>query len=142
MVLDVTSIIERMKFAAETKSDSELARILEITPQAIYKFRKLGRLPAELVVNFAFSAELSLDWLITGNGTMMAEDVALLGKIDGELLETVIELVEELLESKGEKATPKQKTQLILALYDLASKREDRSVDRPTALRLIKLMTA
>lgn len=131
-----------MKFASETKSDSELARILEITPQAIYKFRKQGRLPADLVVNFAFDAELSLDWLLTGNGTMMAEDVALLGKIDGELLEMVIELVEELLESKGTRVTPKQKTQLILALYDLAIKREDRSVDQATALRLVKLMTA
>lgn len=142
MVLDTSSIIERMKLALDMKSDSELARMLEITPQAIYKFRKQGRLPADLVVNFAFDAELSLDWLITGHGTMMVEDVALLGKIDGELLEIVIELVEEVLESKGTRATPKQKTQLILALYDLGSKGEDRSVDRTTALRLVKLMTA
>ena len=143
MVLEADSIIERMKSAAGMKSDSDLARCLGVTPQAIYKFRKQGRLPADLVVSYAFDAGLSLDWLATGNGTMMAEDVKIvLGKIDYELLEAVIEVVEELLVTLEKDATPKQKTQLILALYDLAGEREDRVVDRPTALRLVKLMAA
>lgn len=143
MVLDADSIIDRMKSAAGMKSDSELARCLDITPQAIYKFRKQGKLPADLFVSYAFDAGLSLDWLATGNGTMMAEDVkTVLGKVDNDLLEAVIEVVEELLESVNKPVTAKQKTQLVLALYDLAGEREDRSIDRPTALRLVKLMAA
>lgn len=143
MVLDAALILERMKAAAGMKSDSEIARFLGVTPQAIYKFKKQGKLPADMVVNFAIDAGLSLDWLVFGIGTMMAEDVnATLGKADGELLEAVIEVVEELLLSTGKEATPKQKTQLILALYDLADEREDRNVDKPTALRLVKLMAA
>ena len=63
-------------------------------------------------------------------------------KIHEELLEAVIEEVEEALLSLGKQATPKQTTQLILALYDLSSKKEDRTVDKPTALRLVKLMAA
>lgn len=75
MVLEVGPIFDRMKSAADIQSDSELARVLEVTPQAIYKFKKQGRVPADLVVKYAFDAGLSLDWLVYGRGTMMIEDV-------------------------------------------------------------------
>jgi hypothetical protein len=64
------------------------------------------------------------------------------GEIDDLLLEEVIEVLEELLKSMEKEATPKQKTQMILALYDLAAKSENRTVDKSTALRLVKLMAA
>jgi len=89
-------------------------------------------------------AGVEIKWLATGEGPMKRgeEPKKTPGHIDEELLEAVIEEVEELLKTIDKPTTPKQKTQLILALYDVASEREDHAIDRPTTLRLVKLMAA
>jgi hypothetical protein len=136
-------IVNRMKQGINVSKDVDLAKELEISPQAISKFKKQGRIPAELVVNFGLDFGLSLDWIYRGFGEMFwtKEEGSTL-KIDDGLLEAAIEMSEELLESLGKHVTPKQRTQLILALYEVANEKGDHKIDRPTALRLVKLMAA
>ncbi len=97
-----------------------------------------------LIYRICHDLGISPSWMIENEGPMKKKDayVARHGVVDEALLEAAIEVSEELLVSLEKQTTPKQKTQLILALYDLASKREDHAVDRPTALRLVKLMAA
>lgn len=125
-------------------SREDFADELAVTPATIGRYEKGERTPDagflhQLVIKFGCDPE----WLLIGGGSMRREEPHPADKrIDEDLLEAVIEVVEEILETNDRKATPKQKTQLILALYDLACEREDHSVDRPTALRLVKLMAA
>jgi transcriptional regulator with XRE-family HTH domain len=68
MGLIFSTIVERMKLAAGLKNDSELARELNITPQALSNFKRKGEIPTDLVIQFADKFKLSVDWLRTGHG--------------------------------------------------------------------------
>lgn len=70
MGVKYSGTIERMRLAGKLKNDSALARALEISPQALTNFKKRGELPADLVLRFAQLFEISLNWLITGEGEM------------------------------------------------------------------------
>lgn len=63
-------ILERMLEALGSRNDSELARFLGVSPQAISKSRSAGKIPAPWPLKFAKSAEISLDWLCFGRGMM------------------------------------------------------------------------
>lgn len=62
------NIIERMKGAGRLKNDSAVARVLEVTPQALSNYKKRGKMPMNLVLKFSNIYGLSLDWLLTGDG--------------------------------------------------------------------------
>jgi len=66
--LKYSEIIERMRWAAKLKNDSSAARALGITPQALSNYKKRGVMPANLIIKFADIYNLSVDWLLTGNG--------------------------------------------------------------------------
>lgn len=57
--------------------------------------------------------------------------------LDADLLETVIEVVEEVLEESGRELAPDKKAKLIVAIYDLYQDSE-REVDKSSVLRLVK----
>ncbi|WP_306534487.1 helix-turn-helix domain-containing protein [Geobacter sp.] len=61
-----SDIVDRMKLITGLGYDSDLAKILEITPQAISNFKKKGKLPSDLVIKFALEHKVSVDWLLTG----------------------------------------------------------------------------
>ena len=63
-------IIEKMRWAGKLKNDSAVARVLEVTPQALSNYKKRGEMPTDLVLRFAKLFGLSLDWLIYGEGAM------------------------------------------------------------------------
>jgi hypothetical protein len=78
--------------AGKLKNDSAIARVLDVTPQALSNYKKRGRMPMNLVLKFATKYGLSMDWLLTGQGEpsmagieegawpMAAEDVPPYGK--------------------------------------------------------------
>jgi hypothetical protein len=68
MSTSYTDITNRMKMAGKLKNDSAVARVLEVTPQALSNYKKRGRMPMNLVLKFATIYGLSLDWLMTGQG--------------------------------------------------------------------------
>lgn len=59
---------DRMLYAGRLKNISALARVLNITPQALSNYKKRGHMPTDLVVKFAEIYNLSVDWLLTGEG--------------------------------------------------------------------------
>lgn len=68
MGLNYSELVERMRKAANLKNDSEVARALDITPQAMSNFKKKGDIPSDLVIRFARKFKLSVDRLLTGEG--------------------------------------------------------------------------
>lgn len=80
-------------------------------------------------------------WLLTGEGEMKR------GKggqtpaapLDEELLEAVVEAVEEYLDQVKGRLKPDKKAKLVTALYDMYYEEKEKTVDKATVIRLVKL---
>lgn len=70
MSVKYSEIFDRILQAGNFKNGAELARSLNITPQAISNYKKRGEMPADLVLKFARTFGVSIDWLLTGEGSM------------------------------------------------------------------------
>ncbi len=70
MGVKYSEIIEKMRWAGKLKNDSAVARRLGVTPQALSNYKKKGEMPTDLVLKFSKMYELSMDWLITGEGSV------------------------------------------------------------------------
>jgi len=64
--------------AGKLVNSSQLARVLGITPQALSNYKKRGDIPTSLLFKFAAIYDVSIDWLISGDGSAFkcAEDTA------------------------------------------------------------------
>jgi len=67
MGVSYCEVIERMKFHGKLKNDSSVARVLGVTPQALCNYKKKGEMPSKLVIKFAHTYDISVDWLISGH---------------------------------------------------------------------------
>lgn len=75
MEIVYSEVIERMKDIGKLKNDSAVARVLGVTPQALSNYKKRAKMPAHLIIKFAESNSLSVDWLLSGEGApRRAED--------------------------------------------------------------------
>ena len=63
-------ITERMRSQTNLKNDSAIAKVLGITPQALSNYKKRGKMPTSLIIKFADKYGLSVDWLISGFGSI------------------------------------------------------------------------
>lgn len=63
-------VLERLKGVLNASSDSALARALDTTPQTISSWKARDSVPYAKCVSLAEEEGLSLDWLLTGQGTM------------------------------------------------------------------------
>ena len=70
-----TNVVERMKRVGGLKNDSALARVLKVTPQALSNYKKRGKMPTHLVIQFGDKSGLSVDWLLTGEGEVYRKGV-------------------------------------------------------------------
>ncbi len=68
MGVNYSEIIEKMRWVGKLKNDSAVARKLGVTPQALSNYKKRGEMPTDLALKFSEMYELSMDWLITGEG--------------------------------------------------------------------------
>lgn len=68
MGVKYSDVIERMKWSGRLKNDSAVARVLEVTPQALSNYKKRGEMPSDLVLAFSGRFGIALDWLIDGTG--------------------------------------------------------------------------
>ncbi len=66
-------VLERMKRASGLGNESSIAKTLDITPQAMSNFKKAGEIPADRIIQFALKFTVSVDWLLTGEGSMRRE---------------------------------------------------------------------
>lgn len=65
-----TDVISRLKVVTGTKSDSELGAALEIPPQTISSWKSRDSIPYAKCIEVAEERNISLDWLLTGDGPM------------------------------------------------------------------------
>ncbi len=68
MGLDYQDVLNRMLSAGRLTNSSQLAKVLGITPQALSNYKKRGGIPTSLLFRFASIYDVSVDWLITGEG--------------------------------------------------------------------------
>ena len=86
MSIKYSEILERMKRIANLKNDSQVAKAVGITPQAFSNYKKRAKIPSDLILKFAGIYDVSVDWLLTGEGKseapskIAAEAVAPYGK--------------------------------------------------------------
>lgn len=75
-------VIDRIKIALNTNKDTVVAESLGLQATAFYNRRKNGSLPLKNIVGWASKKQISIDWLITGDGFMVLTDaeIALLKK--------------------------------------------------------------
>lgn len=66
--------INRMFQATQAKNDSELSRILGLSPAAVYKAKQAGAIPPAWVIKIAERFKVSADWLLFGYGSMLREE--------------------------------------------------------------------
>ena len=69
------AIYERLLEASGSKNDSELARVLNISPQSVNGARKRGEVPPAWVQSYAEMSGVSSDWLFFGRGPKYSGDV-------------------------------------------------------------------
>ncbi|UUN90353.1 helix-turn-helix domain containing protein [Pseudomonas extremorientalis] len=65
------AVLERLMTVFAVDSDSELARKLDVNRQTLGSWRSRQSIPYALCVNVSEAEGVSLDWLLTGEGTMM-----------------------------------------------------------------------
>ncbi len=68
MELDYPVIFERMLKAGNLRNSSQMARMLGLTPQAMSSYKRRGAISAGLIFKFASICDVSVDWLLTGEG--------------------------------------------------------------------------
>ena len=68
------AIYERLLKSSGAQNDSELARVLNISPQSVNGARKRGEVPASWVQFYAETSGVSSDWLFFGRGPMRLSD--------------------------------------------------------------------
>jgi repressor LexA len=62
-------VVGRMKDAAGVRTDRALASVLGISPPALTNFKNKGELPPGLLLGFSQRYRLSMNWLLTGEGS-------------------------------------------------------------------------
>jgi hypothetical protein len=65
------AVIDRMQDALRLSSDSQLCRELKISRSTLGTWRQRDSVPYALCVNIAEEKNISLDWLLTGVGSML-----------------------------------------------------------------------
>jgi len=73
---DCRSVIARMAQACGVKTDTELADKLEIKRNTIASWKNRGSVPYEQAVIVAEQKNVTLDWLLTGEGPMRRGDAS------------------------------------------------------------------
>lgn len=96
----------------------------------------------ETVVGIARKSGVSLEWLATGKGEMLAttrpKDEKLLSEV---LVATAIVAVEQYLEEKQLTCPPEKKAELILLLCEIAKSESDLSIHRASIGRMLRLVS-
>ncbi|WP_082061056.1 helix-turn-helix domain-containing protein [Pseudomonas sp. MRSN 12121] len=65
------AVLERLMTVFAVESDSELARKLDVNRQTLGSWRSRRSIPYALCVSVSEAEGVSLDWLLTGEGSML-----------------------------------------------------------------------
>lgn len=147
-MINVDSILNRIKTFKKYKTDADLAKRLGVEPHTVSTWRKRETIPHEKLITFCDTEGISLDWLLTGKGPVKRRKRVgrSIGKAhprefyDPQLLREIVETVEEIFQREHLSLRPAKKAELITLLYEELQKEEaKRSELQVRAERLIKL---
>jgi len=68
--------IDRIMSATKSKTETDLARALEVKPQSVSQAKKKGSIPAQWFVCIALKYGVSLDWLVSGREAVHGANLA------------------------------------------------------------------
>jgi len=74
MKSDFSEIMERMLKTGKLRNYSEIARRLGISPQAISNYKRRGEISPGIILKFAKTFGISVDWLLTGEGDVYQKE--------------------------------------------------------------------
>lgn len=69
-----SEVIERMFKAGGMRNYSEIARRLGVSPQAISNYKRRGEISPAVILKFAKTFGVSVDWLLTGEGEVYQKE--------------------------------------------------------------------
>ncbi|MBI5902940.1 MAG: helix-turn-helix domain-containing protein [Deltaproteobacteria bacterium] len=74
MKSNFSEIVERMFKAGNMRNYSEIAKGLGISPQAISNYKRRGEISSGIILKFAKTFGVSVDWLLTGEGEVYQKE--------------------------------------------------------------------
>jgi len=72
--LSADSVLDRLQLAAGVKSDSALARTLDVNRATLGNWRNRNSVPYSFCVIFSVENHISLNWLLAGQGHMTYDE--------------------------------------------------------------------
>lgn len=143
---DVT--IERLKKAANVKTDSALAGVLGVTQGAVSAAKKRGTVPSSWYVRIAEKSGVPADWLMFGAAKTEERDVLFAGEeaappfyaLNLVVLQDAIEAVEEFYSAREERLSPAAKAKVIAALYRMGTTQDKDESPGCKALQMARVL--
>lgn len=128
-----SSTLERLFLATKSKTDSALATALGITAQSVSQAKKKQQIPAQWFIDVANSYGVSVDWLISGRGTMIVENTPN-SEITFDYVSKIIALESKVKELEAENSRLKDEAlsaykQAMDTICELALKRGTENID-------------
>jgi len=68
------AVLDRLQQAANVSSDSALSRALGVNRATLGNWRNRNSVPYSICVEFAIKHEISLNWLLAGDGNMSVDN--------------------------------------------------------------------
>jgi len=146
--LNFAEVLARLKEIKGFAANKEVAELFGLSEPDFSRRKKQGTI-LPLVVAWALDNRVSLDWLLTGrpvpSGQAVREDSVVsapegaYGRLDADLLRTILEAVESGLGERDLVLTPAKKAQAVALLYEFylgAAK----AVDGQTVRRYLDLV--
>lgn len=138
----IMTIGERIKELRGTIPQDEFSKRIEVHKNTVGRWERGERSPDSADLNKILTTfpDINPTWLLTGEGEIRRGKGAVVGEaLDEDLLEAVLEAVEEYLDHVEGSLKPAKKAKLVAVLYDMFFAEEDKTVDKATVLRLVKL---
>lgn len=85
---DADAIVDRMRLAADLKSDGRLAEYLGVSRSAVSNWRQAGKVPMRRVVQVHKATDVRLEWLLHGTGNQRESSRPLVVASDGRPIST------------------------------------------------------
>lgn len=109
--------IQRLKEVYGKKSDTSLAEALSISKNTVCGWKKRNAVPMDLLKKVSTNENISIDWLITGDGSMH-----LSGDSMSHILKSTLGLDDDEVLQRMQKLLEDQETREMIELLPYASK--------------------
>jgi len=136
-----TSVIGRIKTFSKARSESEIAKLLNLNQSTFAERKRRGSLPFEEIITYADKSGVSLDWIFLGEGNPERRAEGGSQSLNASLLQDIVEGIEEYLEGEKLELSGDKKAELTVYLYErLLKEQTEKSKVRGEVKALLKLV--